>query len=68
MDDRNTSNGDGALASGGWSVATVNLPKCASTRESPGKSISNSIFIFAPVSNLSREFQNNISLNTSLEV
>ncbi len=34
----------GALAVGGWSVGTVKLPKCASTREPPGKSMSISIF------------------------
>jgi hypothetical protein len=33
------SNGLGALATGGYPVATVKLPKWASTREIPGKSM-----------------------------
>jgi hypothetical protein len=44
MDDKKTAKGVGALAAGGWSVATVNCPKCASTREPPGKSMIISIF------------------------
>jgi hypothetical protein len=39
MDERKTAKGVGALATGGWSVATVNGPKWASTREPPGKSM-----------------------------
>jgi hypothetical protein len=39
MDERKISKGLGAVAAGGWSVATVNEPKWASTREPPGKSI-----------------------------
>ena len=39
IDERNTAKGVGALAAGGWSVATVNCPKWASTREPPGKSM-----------------------------
>jgi hypothetical protein len=39
MEARKTSKGLGALATGGWSVATVKEPKWASTREPPGKSM-----------------------------
>jgi hypothetical protein len=39
MDERKSANGVGALATGGWSVATVKFPKWASTREPPAKSI-----------------------------
>jgi hypothetical protein len=45
MDARKTAKGVGALATGGWSVATVCPPKCASTREPPGKSMIISIFL-----------------------
>jgi hypothetical protein len=44
MDARKMSKGDGALASGGWSVATVKASKWASTREPPGKSMIISMF------------------------
>jgi hypothetical protein len=54
MDERKTSKGLGALAAGGWSVATVKEPKWASTREPPGKSmiisiisVSNNIDLFS---------------------
>src|SRR5208283_2426631 len=39
MDARNSANGVGAVRSGSWSVFTVNGPKCASTRDPPGKSM-----------------------------
>jgi hypothetical protein len=39
IEDKNISNGLGAEAAGGWSVATVKEPKCASTRDPPGKSM-----------------------------
>src|ERR1035437_1934150 len=39
IDARKSANGVGALRSGNWSVATVNGPKCASTRDPPGKSM-----------------------------
>jgi hypothetical protein len=48
MDARNTAKGVGAFAAGGWSVATVCCPKCASTRDPPGKSIIISIVCNAP--------------------
>jgi hypothetical protein len=39
MDERKSSKGLGAVAAGGWSVATVKEPKWASTRASPGNSM-----------------------------
>jgi hypothetical protein len=45
MDERKTAKVVGALAAGGWSVATLKLPKWASTREPPGKSMIISMFI-----------------------
>jgi hypothetical protein len=47
MEARKISKGLGALATGGWSVATVKGPKWASTREPPGKSMIISIKFFS---------------------
>jgi hypothetical protein len=49
MEARNISKGLGALAAGGWSVATVKGPKWASTREPPGKSMLISMIKLLPI-------------------